>query len=108
MTKAYGDHNGKNPPRHSRKDQEPAQRAHRRAQRGDSAPADWGTVDAAKLLAVIAAVTRHGYAITLGYTRDGGAYTINVLGDTAFEREYVRPTEDMELYLEGLLQDYST
>jgi len=82
------------------------QRANRRRNRGNGEAAEWGSVDSTKLLAVIVAVTQHGYAIRFGYTKDGGAYAIGIIGDGEPFTEFVRPTEDVSLYLDGVLQDY--
>lgn len=77
----------------------------RRANRGSGDVADWGSVDGKLLVDTVAAVAAHGWAITLGYTREGGAYTVRVLGDDSFETEYIRPTEDINLYLRCLTED---
>lgn len=77
----------------------------RRLNRGNGDVADWGAVDGSVLVMAVEACTKHGYAITLGYTREGSAYTIRVLGDDSFETEYVRPTEDINLYLQNLAED---
>lgn len=99
----------RNPPENvSRKSDEftGTQRAHRREKRGGGEVADWAACDAVKLVSAIKAVTQHGYAIRLGYTRDGGALAIGILGDGEPFTEYVRPTEDIDLYLDGLASDY--
>lgn len=82
------------------------QRANRRRNRGNSDKADWSTADAGKLTAAIAGVTRHGFAIRFGYTRDGGAFAVGVIGDGEPFTEFIRPTEDIDLYLDGLISDY--
>jgi len=86
----------------------PEQLRLRRANRGGGDIADWGGVDGESLVDAVAACTRHGWAITFGYTREGSAYTIRVLGDDSFETEYVRPTEDIDLYLRNLAEDLRT
>lgn len=82
------------------------QRANRRRNRGASSPADWGTANASKLLAAIVAVSRHGFAIRFGYTRDGGAFAVGIIGDGEPYTEFTRPTEDIDLYLDGIIDDY--
>lgn len=82
------------------------QRETRRRNRGKSESADWGTVDAGLLVAAIVAVTRHGYAIRFGYTKDMGAFAIGIIGDGEPFTEFVRPTEDIELYFRGIIDDY--
>jgi len=80
----------------------------RRLNRGNGEIADWASVDGGTLVRSIAACTKHGFAITLGYTRDGGAYTIRVLGGDGFETEYVRPSEDISLYLRNFTEDFES
>jgi hypothetical protein len=78
----------------------------RRQNRGNGAVADWGSVDGGKLTAAVAAVTQHGMAIMFGYTKDGSAYTIRYIGDDAPAPEYVRPSEDIDLHLDGIAMDF--
>jgi len=73
---------------------------------GNTEPADWGGVDGKMLARAIASVTNAGFGITLSLTKDGGAYAIRCLGNDSFESEYVRPTEDINLYLENLAFDF--
>lgn len=77
----------------------------RRANRGSGDVADWGGVDGKLLVDAVAAAGANGWGLTLSYTRDGGAYAIFVLGDDSFKTEYVRPTEDIDLYLRNLAED---
>lgn len=83
------------------------QRQSRRRNRGNGDVADWGSVDPDKLRAVIANVTSHGFAIRFGYTRDAGAYAVGIIGDGEPFTEFIRPTEDVDLYLTGLVDDYA-
>jgi len=78
----------------------------RRQQRGNITPADWDTCDAELLRRAIAVVGKRGGALRLGYTRDGGSYAIGILGDGDPYTEYVRPTDDLSSYLEGLISDW--
>lgn len=82
------------------------QRASRRRNRGTVAKADWETANPAGICAAIAAVTHLGFAIRFGYTRDGGAFAIGVIGDGEPFTEFVRPSEDIDLYLASLVRDY--
>ena len=82
------------------------QRSNRRRNRGKSDPADWKSADPARIAAAITAITSHGYAVRFGYTRDGGAFAIGVIGDGEPFTEFIRPTEDIDLYLDGLVLDY--
>lgn len=84
-----------------------AQRANRRRNRGASERAEWRNADSARLLAAVAAVTRYGYAIRFGYTKDHGAFAIGIIGDGEPFTEFVRPTEDIDLYLDDLVSDYN-
>jgi len=90
----------------AREETQAEQRASRRRNRGNGEQADWGSVDAAKLLDAIDAVSRTGAAIRFGYTRDGGAFAIGIVGDGEPYTEYVRPSEDIDLYLDGLISDF--
>lgn len=83
------------------------QREHRRRNRSTGDTADWATVAPDQLLRAIVAVTGAGCAIQLGYTRDGGSYVIRIVGDGEPFNEFVRPTEDIGLYFESLILDYS-
>lgn len=78
----------------------------RRANRGDGRQADWGSANGNSLARAIASVTRHGYAILLGYTSDQGAYTIRIVGLENIKPDYVRPTEDLDRYLDDLAEDF--
>lgn len=82
------------------------QREHRRRNRGTSDTADWSTCSADTLLRTVATVTAAGCAIQFGYTKDGGSFVIRIVGDGDPFNEFVRPTENLELYLEGLTADY--
>jgi hypothetical protein len=84
----------------------PQQRSNRRRNRGTDTIAEWGDANAQKVLEAISAIARNGFAVRFGYTRDGGAFAIGVVGDGDPYTEYVRPNEDIDLYLDGLIQDY--
>lgn len=79
----------------------------RRATRGSIVPADWGTADAKVVLRAIEVVSKAGGALRFGYTRDGGSYAVGILGDGEPYTEYLRPTDDLSAYLEGLIEDWS-
>jgi hypothetical protein len=68
--------------------------------------ADWAGADGDQLLRTVAAVTRTGDAIRLGYTRDGGAYSVALLHNGENHTDYISPTEDINEYLKGLEDDY--
>jgi hypothetical protein len=83
------------------------QRVTRRRNRGNAEQADWSAANADKLLEAIAAISRTHCAVQFGYTRDGGAYVVRIIGDGEPFNEFIRPSEDIDLYLEGLCLDYS-
>jgi len=92
-----------------REQQKPEQRAARRRSRagGASEPADYGSIDPQLLAGVIRAVTYAGAAVQFGYTRDGGSYAIRIVGDGAEPyTEFIRPSEDVGLYLNGIIEDF--
>jgi len=82
------------------------QRANRRRNRGNVSAADWGTADPARIAAAIVAVSHLGYAIRFGYTKDGGAFAVGIIGDGEPFTEFTRPSEDIDLYLDGIVDDY--
>lgn len=89
---------------------EQAQKANgriRRQKRGtDVAEAEYLEADAGLLQQAITAVTKRGCAIQFGLTRDAGAYVIRIVGDGEPYNEYIRPTEDIDLHLQGLISDF--
>lgn len=99
---SYADKNGKNPP----KGQPTEARTSKRRTSTGGEPADWSAVDPVLLAAAIAAVTRDGSAIRFGYTRDLGAYAIGFYENGESNTEYVPPSEDMSLWLTGVIEDY--
>jgi len=68
--------------------------------------ANWALVDPAVLQYTILAVSSHGGALRIGYSRDGGAYSIGIYGDGEPYTEYVRPSEDINSYLQRLAEDF--
>jgi hypothetical protein len=78
----------------------------RRQQRQSTEIADWAAADAQLLLEAVAVVALRGGAIRFGYTRDGGAYSIGIYGSGEPYTEYVRPSEDIDYYLRGIIEDF--
>lgn len=81
-----------------------------RAKSTDTVGADWGEVDPKLLVQCVATIARKQGALRLGYTRDGGAYAIGVYAGPDYFTDYVRPHEDINAYLQDLLdsiQDYA-
>lgn len=81
-------------------------RARRRKARGAQQKADWLSVPSDLLQAAIATVANHGGALRFGYTRDGGAFAVGVLGDGDPYTEYLRPSDDVVQYFEQMIQDW--
>lgn len=94
-------------PRTARDNGQPEQRKSRRELRGAVEAADWSTVDQQLLYRTVVAITRKGCAVQFGKTRDGGALAVRVVGDGPEPyTDYVRPSENLHLYLEGLCDDF--
>lgn len=79
-------------------------RSRNRGEGGDTA--DWASIKPQVLADVIQAVSLRGCAIQFGYTRDGGAYCIRIVGDGEAYNEYMRPTEDVEKHIVGITGDF--
>lgn len=73
-----------------------------------TAIADYIAVDANLLAKAIGTVALHGGALRLGYTSDGGAYSIGVYGDGDPYTDYVKPSEDFGNYLTRLIEAWET
>ncbi len=69
---------------------------------GTEGVADWKSADGQAVVDAIEAISRHGGALRLGYTRDGGAYAIGIYGDGDPYTVYVRPYEDLTAVLRQL------
>lgn len=67
--------------------------------------ADWQLANPELLQRAIAAVGFRGGALRMGYTRDGGAYAIGIYLSNENTTEYVRPEEDIDEYLAGIIED---
>lgn len=86
----------------------PEQRESRRRNRHNSSEvADWGSADGALLKNAIAAITARGCAVRFGYTRDGSAYAVGIVGDGDPYTEFVRPSENLDAYLTALASDFA-
>lgn len=83
------------------------QREHRKRHRGGTDPADWSNADAMLLHRAICNVTGASCAVQFGYTRDGGSFVVRVVGDGEPYNDYIRPTENLNAYLEALASDYA-
>lgn len=88
-----------------RKKAETARR--RREHSGNSGNvADWSGCNGVLLATAVAAVARDGGALRLGYTRDGGAYAVGFYGDGDPFTEYIPPSDDIDEFLKGVIEDY--
>lgn len=67
---------------------------------------DYADLDPALVHRVLCAITARGCAVQFGYTRDGGAYAIRIVGDGEPYTEFVKPTEDVGMALSNLAEDY--
>jgi len=101
--------NDKNPRENSARDaSKPQQRKSRREHRHNVNAADWSSADPQRIAAAIIAVSSQQCGIQFGLTSDGGALVVRIVGDgdTPYN-EYIRPSEDVDLYLQGLSEDFT-
>jgi hypothetical protein len=68
--------------------------------------ADWGGANAALVIGLVRTVTSRGGAVRFGYTRDGGAYALGLYYGGEATSEYCRPSEDIDLFLQGWIEFY--
>lgn len=59
------------------------------------------------VVAAIEAVTKRGGAIQFGLSRDGGVYTIVIMLDGEIEKNYVKESEGIDRFLEGVYHDFT-
>jgi len=83
------------------------QAEHRRFNRGNVDPADWREADPNKVAALIHNITRHGFAVRFGYTRDGGAFAVGIVGDGEPTTHFIRPNESIDLFLDSASEAYA-
>lgn len=79
----------------------------RRKNRGGTEVADWASADSSLLQQLISTVTQQHGTITLGYTKDGGAYYLSYYFGDESEAAYCRPTEGIDLFLEGEIESFN-
>ena len=80
----------------------------RREQRHTGSVLNLHSIDPDALKRALCQLLERGVGVTFGVTRDGGALSITLLDNGETVREYVRATEDINLYLTGLADDFST
>lgn len=78
----------------------------KRKSHGVEGTADWGSATPELVLRAIEAITRDGGAIRFGYTRDGGAFAVGLYENGNTDTEYLKPSDDIDLYLKGIIEDY--
>jgi len=83
------------------------QRDERRRNRHNDSTADWADASRDKLANAIVALCGAGCAVQFGYTKDGSAFVVRIVGDGEPYNEYVRPSEDINLYLDALILDFA-
>jgi len=79
----------------------------RRRGQGNGERADWALASPLTLQALIAAVTAQGGAIRFGYSRDGGAYSLGILGDGEPYTEWIRPAENIDEVLAEMTRGWT-
>jgi len=78
----------------------------RREQRHTGSVLNLDSIDADALKRAVLSLLKREVGITLGVTRDGGALSVTILDNGETVREYVRATEDVNIYLTGLAEDF--
>lgn len=78
------------------------------AAKGVSSGADWGSCDARWLQAVVVAITKLGGAITIGLSRDSGAYSLTLLLDGDRQTLWFNGGVDLDAELETVYQTLET
>jgi len=78
----------------------------RREQRHTGGVLDLDSIDPDTLKRALLNCLKREVGVTLGVTRDGGALSITLLDNGETVREYVRATEDINLYFSGLADDF--
>jgi hypothetical protein len=66
--------------------------------------ADWGSVTPKVLVDLVQTVASMGGATRLGYTRDGGAYSVGIYLDDDRETFYCRPSDDLDDFVTRLTE----
>ena len=78
-------------------------RKSRGVDRGRGETADWATATGATVIRAITSAANTGGAIRFGYSRDGGAYAVGIYGDGEPYTEFVKPSEDIDDFLEKVI-----
>lgn len=83
-----------------------ARRRRERRHTGDTL--DFDSINPDTLKRALIAVLKRAVGVTFGVTRDGGALSVTLLDNGETIREYTRATEDVNIYLTGLAEDFET
>jgi len=70
--------------------------------------ADWSAADPRWLAGVVHVVTRLGGAVSFGYSRDGGAYSVSIMLDGDRETLWFNGGADIDAELEGVYATFET
>lgn len=81
-------------------------RKERRKNRGGTEIADWGSCDASLIQRLIETITEQKGTLTLGYTKDGGAYYVSYYFGEESEAVYCRPSEGIDDFLRGEIEAF--
>ena len=78
-----------------------------RRERGENRTScDYSEVPSDVLHRLLCAITARGCAVQFGYTRDGGAFAVRIVGDGEPYTEFIKPTEDVPAAITSLAEDY--
>lgn len=70
--------------------------------------ADWSSADPRWVAGVVHVVTRVGGAVSFGYSRDGGAYSLSIMLDGDRETLWFNGGADIDTELEGVYATFET
>jgi hypothetical protein len=70
--------------------------------------ADWSAADPRWIAGVVHAVTRLGGAVSFGYSRDMGAYSVSIMLDGERETLWFNGGSDIDAELEGVYATFDT
>jgi hypothetical protein len=70
--------------------------------------ADWSSADSRWIAGVVHVVTRVGGAVSFGYSRDGGAYSLSIMLDGDRETLWFNGGADIDQELEAVFATFET
>lgn len=70
--------------------------------------ADWSAADPRWIAGVVHAITRVGGAVSFGYSRDGGAYSVSIMLDGDRETLWFNGGADIDAELEAVYATFNT